>query len=99
MQNRFYWLLVPVALLSGISTILTLLFISDYPHDPPSITQLELRNKNTNKKTNFKNDLLIFKKSIMNLLKNLNFILIFISYGIITGIFYSISTLLKYLLY
>jgi hypothetical protein len=88
MKNRFYWLLIPVALLSGISTILKLLFISDYPHDPPSITQLELRNKNTNKKNNFKNDLLIFKKSIMNLLKNLNIYFIwYYSWNILFNIY------------
>ena len=43
MQTRFYYLLIPVAILSGVSTVLTFFFISDQPPTPPSLSQLEIQ--------------------------------------------------------
>jgi len=94
MQTSFYYLLIPVAALSGVSTVLAFLFISDQPPTPPSLTQLEIQTIKI-ENTNLKQDLLLFKQSLVNLFKNLHFILMLITYGINTGIFYSISTLLN----
>jgi len=65
--------------------------MEDKPKIAPSIAQAEIRSKH--KKNNFKNEFLIFKQSLKNLFKNLNYCLIFVSYGVITGISFSISTL------
>ncbi len=94
MQTRFYYLLIPFAVLSGVSTVLTFFFVKDQPITPPSLSQLEIQEKKI-ENTNLKQDLHIFKQSLLNLFKNLHFDLIFITYGINTGIFYSISTLLN----
>jgi MFS transporter, FLVCR family, feline leukemia virus subgroup C receptor-related protein len=94
MQTRFYYLLIPFAVLSGVSTVLTFFFVKDQPIKPPSLSQLEIQ-ENKIENTNLKQDLIIFKQSLLNLFKNLHFNLIFITYGINTGIFYSISTLLN----
>jgi len=95
MQTRFYYLLIPFTILSGISTVLAFCFIKDEPSKPPSLAQLKIRNNKNNEKKSFKQDFILFKQSLLNLFRNLNFFLIFISYGIITGIFYSVSTLLN----
>jgi hypothetical protein len=65
--------------------------MEDAPSIPPSIAQAEIRLKH--EKNNFKNDFLIFKQSLKNLFKNINYCLVFVSYGVITGISFSISTL------
>lgn len=100
MQRRYYYLLVPVATLSAISFILTLVFLKDQPDKPPSMAQLEIRNlmtryennaNNPNKESDFK----LYRKSIYNLVRNLNYILILVSYGINTGVYYAIGTLLN----
>lgn len=65
--------------------------MEDKPKIAPSIAQAEIRSKH--KKNNFKNEFLIFKQSLKNLFKNLNYCLIFVSYGVITGISF------QYLLY
>ncbi len=73
--------------------------IKDQPDKPPSLAQLEIRNQTIE----FEKDLLdstkpsdfeLFKKSVSNLFKNFNFILILLSYGINTGVYYAIGTLL-----
>jgi hypothetical protein len=61
------------------------LVIKDQPEKPPSIAQLEIRKQtekyenqsNTDKETDFA----LFKKSLKNLVKNFNFDLILVSYG------------------
>ena len=55
----------------------------------------KLNNKQTANELENENDFKLFKYSLLNLFKNLNFCLILISYGINTGVYYSISTLLN----
>lgn len=98
MQKRFLYLLIPIAVLCGIITLAALLFIKDQPEKPPSIAQLEIRNQTIkyeeDKKSHKKSDFQLFRKSLSNLLKNFNFLLILVSYGINTGTYYAIGTLL-----
>lgn len=99
MQRRFLCLLVPLTILCGTMTLSALIFIKDQPEKPPSIAQLEIRNqtlkynedKNMNKKTDFE----LFRNSLSNLMRNFNFDLILITYGINTGTYYAIGTLLN----
>lgn len=98
MQRRFLYLLVPLAILSGLATIAGFLLIKDQPEKPPSLAQLEIRNQtikfeqtmNSNKQSDFE----LFRKSLANLFKNFNFLLILVTYGINTGVYYAIGTLL-----
>jgi len=73
--------------------------IKDQPDKPPSLAQLEIRNQSIQFKTDLldsskPSDFELFKNSIINLFKNFNFILILVSYGINTGVYYAIGTLL-----
>ncbi|TRY98120.1 hypothetical protein DNTS_028482 [Danionella cerebrum] len=75
---------------AGVSTLLfllTIFVIKDRPPLPPSKAQAVL---STGPDEEYS-----YKKSIINLLKNKPFILLLISYGIMTGSFYSVSTLLN----
>uniref|UniRef100_A0A672PTU0 Feline leukemia virus subgroup C receptor-related protein 1-like n=1 Tax=Sinocyclocheilus grahami TaxID=75366 RepID=A0A672PTU0_SINGR len=75
---------------AGISTLLfflTVFVIKDRPALPPSKAQAVL---STGPAEDYS-----YKKSIINLFKNKPFILLLISYGIMTGSFYSVSTLLN----
>ncbi len=77
---------------------LNLKVIQNEPDTPPSLSQLEIRTNNTNKTQSdliFKQEIKSYKNSLINLMKNFNFLLIFISYGINVGVYYSISTLLN----
>ncbi len=66
--------------------------VQDQPILPPSLAQAEIR-KNESNQT--ENNFQLFKKSIFALIKNGNFMLILISYGINVGAYYAISTLLN----
>ncbi|XP_076011100.1 choline/ethanolamine transporter FLVCR1 [Genypterus blacodes] len=66
---------------------LTVLVIKDRPPLPPSQAQAVLPDSPP--------DDYSYKQSIINLMKNKAFILLLISYGIMTGSFYSVSTLLN----
>uniref|UniRef100_A0A672PPE8 Choline/ethanolamine transporter FLVCR1 n=1 Tax=Sinocyclocheilus grahami TaxID=75366 RepID=A0A672PPE8_SINGR len=75
---------------AGVSTLLfllTIFVIKDRPPLPPSKAQAVL---STGPAEDYS-----YKKSIINLFKNKPFILLLISYGIMTGSFYSVSTLLN----
>ncbi|XP_051581308.1 feline leukemia virus subgroup C receptor-related protein 1 isoform X1 [Myxocyprinus asiaticus] len=75
---------------AGVSTLLFLLtvfVIKDSPPLPPSKAQAVLSIKPAEDYS--------YKKSMINLFKNKPFILLLISYGIMTGSFYSVSTLLN----
>ncbi|XP_058612338.1 feline leukemia virus subgroup C receptor-related protein 1 isoform X3 [Onychostoma macrolepis] len=75
---------------AGVSTLLfllTIFVIKDRPPLPPSKAQAVL---STGPSEDYS-----YKKSIINLFKNKPFILLLISYGIMTGSFYSVSTLLN----
>ncbi|KAM6219478.1 choline/ethanolamine transporter FLVCR1 [Rhynchocyon petersi] len=75
---------------SGVSTllfILTVIAFKEKPPYPPSQAQAALQDYLPEKYS--------YKKSIRNLFKNIPFVLLLISYGIMTGAFYSISTLLN----
>ncbi|XP_041950960.1 feline leukemia virus subgroup C receptor-related protein 1 [Alosa sapidissima] len=75
---------------AAVSTVLFLtaiVVIKDRPFLPPSRAQAVLLKSLP---TNY-----TYKTSIINILKNKSFILLTISYGIMTGSFYSVSTLLN----
>ncbi|XP_038132899.1 feline leukemia virus subgroup C receptor-related protein 1 [Cyprinodon tularosa] len=67
--------------------ILALLVIKDRPPLPPSQAQAVLPGSLL--------DTYSYKRSIINLIKNKAFVLLLVSYGILTGSFYSVSTLLN----
>ncbi|KAM4713142.1 choline/ethanolamine transporter FLVCR1 isoform 2-T3 [Anableps anableps] len=67
--------------------ILTVIVIKDRPPLPPSQAQAVLPGSPLEDYS--------YKQSIINLMKNKAFILLLISYGILTGSFYSVSTLLN----
>lgn len=77
----------------GTSAVATLLFIltaiafKEKPKYPPSQAQAILQNSSPEEYS--------YKKSIRNLFKNIPFVLLLITYGIMTGAFYSVSTLLN----
>uniref|UniRef100_A0A1A7Y1F6 Choline/ethanolamine transporter FLVCR1 n=1 Tax=Iconisemion striatum TaxID=60296 RepID=A0A1A7Y1F6_9TELE len=75
---------------AGVSTglfILTIIVIKDRPPLPPSPAQAVLQGSPLESYS--------YKQSIINLIKNKAFVLLLISYGILTGTFYSVSTLLN----
>ncbi|XP_070843771.1 heme transporter FLVCR1 [Chaetodon trifascialis] len=67
--------------------VLTVIVIKDRPPLPPSQAQAVLPDSPPEDYS--------YKQSILNLLKNKAFVLLLISYGIMTGSFYSVSTLLN----
>ncbi|XP_007481426.1 feline leukemia virus subgroup C receptor-related protein 1 [Monodelphis domestica] len=77
----------------GTASISTFLFIlagiafKEKPRYPPSKSQAVLQDHLPEDYS--------YKKSIINLFKNIPFVLLLISYGIMTGAFYSLSTLLN----
>jgi FLVCR family feline leukemia virus subgroup C receptor-related protein len=71
--------------------------VKDQPDKPPSIAQLEIR-KTMETDDSQENDFQLFKTSLFSLFKNLNYCLILISYGINTGVYYAIGTLLNQML-
>ena len=73
--------------------LLLLKVVSDQPKIPPSLSQLEVRSEQQIKRE--ESDFFLFKKSFFALLKNANFVLVFVSYGMNVGVFYAISTLLN----
>ncbi|NP_001009302.1 feline leukemia virus subgroup C receptor-related protein 1 [Felis catus] len=66
---------------------LTIIAFKEKPQYPPSQAQAALQNSPPAKYS--------YKKSIRNLFRNVPFVLLLITYGIITGAFYSVSTLLN----
>ncbi|XP_059530634.1 heme transporter FLVCR1 [Myotis daubentonii] len=77
----------------GTSAVATLLFIltiiafKEKPRYPPSRAQAAIQDSPPTEYS--------YKNSIMNLFKNMPFVLLLITYGIMTGAFYSVSTLLN----
>lgn len=77
----------------GTSAVATLLFIltiiafKEKPQYPPSQARAALQDSPPEEYS--------YKKSIWNLFKNIPFVLLLITYGIMTGVFYSVSTLLN----
>lgn len=67
--------------------LLALLVIKDRPPQPPSQAQAVLSDSLPEDYS--------YRQSIYNLIKNKAFVLLLISYGILTGSFYSVSTLLN----
>ena len=68
------------------SNVLVLKVVSDEPDSPPSVSQMEVVSENA-KQDQRANDFVLFKDSFFALLKNRNFVLLFISYGTIFSIF------------
>ncbi|XP_023253263.1 feline leukemia virus subgroup C receptor-related protein 1 [Seriola lalandi dorsalis] len=75
------------AAVSTVLFILTVIVIKDRPPLPPSQAQAVLPDTPPEDYS--------YKQSIINLMKNKAFVLLLISYGIMTGSFYSVSTLLN----
>ncbi|XP_054474586.1 feline leukemia virus subgroup C receptor-related protein 1 [Anoplopoma fimbria] len=75
------------AAVSTVLFILTVIVIKDRPPLPPSHAQAVLPSSPTEDYS--------YKQSIVNLMKNKAFVFLLISYGIMTGSFYSVSTLLN----
>ncbi len=71
--------------------------VKDQPDKPPSIAQLEIR-KSMESNQDEQNDVKLFTSSLVSLFKNLNYCLILVSYGINTGVYYAIGTLLNQML-
>ncbi|XP_001488734.2 choline/ethanolamine transporter FLVCR1 [Equus przewalskii] len=77
----------------GTSAVATLLFIlaviafKEKPQYPPSQAQAAIQDSSPEEYS--------YEKSIRNLFKNIPFVLLLITYGIMTGAFYSVSTLLN----
>ncbi|XP_070590541.1 choline/ethanolamine transporter FLVCR1 isoform X1 [Erythrolamprus reginae] len=75
---------------AGVSTflfLLTVVVFKEKPKYPPSQSQAVLQDPSPKDHS--------YKQSILNLFRNVPFILLLISYGIMTGAFYSVSTLLN----
>lgn len=75
------------AALSTLLFLLTAFVIKDRPPKPPSQAQAVLSDSLPEDYS--------YRQSILNLIKNKAFVLLLISYGILTGAFYSVSTLLN----
>ncbi|XP_037680130.1 feline leukemia virus subgroup C receptor-related protein 1 [Choloepus didactylus] len=75
------------AALSTLLFILTAIAFKEKPQYPPSQAQAVLQDSPPEEYS--------YKKSIKNMLKNIPFVLLLITYGIMTGAFYSVSTLLN----
>ncbi|NWZ38741.1 FLVC1 protein, partial [Brachypodius atriceps] len=75
------------AIVSTLLFFLTGVVFEEKPKYPPSHSQAVLQIKPPEDYS--------YKQSIINLFKNIPFILLLISYGIMTGAFYSVSTLLN----
>ncbi|KAF3823312.1 hypothetical protein GH733_010748 [Mirounga leonina] len=67
--------------------LLTVIAFKEKPQYPPSQAQAVLQKSSPAEYS--------YKKSIRNLFRNIPFVLLLITYGIITGAFYSVSTLLN----
>uniref|UniRef100_A0A8D2IKI8 Choline/ethanolamine transporter FLVCR1 n=1 Tax=Varanus komodoensis TaxID=61221 RepID=A0A8D2IKI8_VARKO len=75
------------AAVSTLLLLLTALVFKEKPKYPPSQSQAVL--------VDVSPDDYSYKQSVINLFRNFPFVLLLISYGIMTGIFYSVSTLLN----
>ncbi|TMS12082.1 Feline leukemia virus subgroup C receptor-related protein 1 [Larimichthys crocea] len=75
------------AAVSTVLFILTVIVIKDRPSLPPSQAQAVLPDSPPEDYS--------YRQSIVNLIKNKAFVLLLVSYGIMTGSFYSVSTLLN----
>ncbi|XP_069811091.1 choline/ethanolamine transporter FLVCR1 [Dendropsophus ebraccatus] len=75
------------AAVSTLLFFLTIAVFKEKPKIPPSQSQAALKGSAPEDYS--------YKQSILNLFKNIPFVLLLISYGIMTGSFYSVSTLLN----
>lgn len=88
-ERNLMILSIALALMTTIIFILIVIFFKDRPEIPPSHAQVLLRNieSSETKKSYWESFILLFR--------NINFILLFISYGLNTGVFYALSTVLS----
>ncbi|XP_056437592.1 feline leukemia virus subgroup C receptor-related protein 1 [Gadus chalcogrammus] len=75
------------AIIASVLFILTVIIFKDRPEMPPSYAQAVLPGSPPEDYS--------YKQSIINLFQNKAFLLLLVSYGIMTGSFYSVSTLLN----
>ncbi|CAL8316575.1 unnamed protein product [Merluccius merluccius] len=76
-----------IAVISSVLFVLTVIIIKDRPELPPSHAQAVLPDLPPEDYS--------YRQSMVNLFQNKAFLLLLISYGIMTGSFYSVSTLLN----
>ncbi|KYO43622.1 heme transporter FLVCR1 [Alligator mississippiensis] len=87
MQHNIGIMFYGTAIVSTILFLITGVVFEERPKYPPSQAQAVLRDQPPEGYS--------YKQSIINLFRNVPFVLLLISYGIMTGAFYSISTLLN----
>lgn len=85
-QQGLQWLLFSTAILTTVILVVILVFFKDSPKFPPSHAAAKAKNVASNQS---------YGDSIRALSTNVNFILIFISYGLNVGVFYALSTTLS----
>ncbi|XP_018084026.1 feline leukemia virus subgroup C receptor-related protein 2 isoform X3 [Xenopus laevis] len=78
---------IGTAAVASVLFILVVFVFQDAPKKPPSLAQAALLSTSASQYS--------YKQSIIRLLTNRNFILLVVSYGLNTGAFYSLSTLLN----
>lgn len=88
-EQGLRYLFYSVAILTTVIFCLITLFFRDRPKTPPSHAAAYSQIANS-KQT--------FSKSLSSLFKNKNFVLVLVSYGLNTGVFYAISTVLSQLI-
>ncbi|KAK0131987.1 Feline leukemia virus subgroup C receptor-related protein 1 [Merluccius polli] len=76
-----------IAVISSVLFVFTVIIIKDRPELPPSHAQAVLPDRPPEDYS--------YRQSMVNLFQNKAFVLLLISYGIMTGSFYSVSTLLN----
>ncbi|XP_074031349.1 choline/ethanolamine transporter flvcr2b-like [Leptinotarsa decemlineata] len=85
-STQFYVLHISSAVVATIILVLILLFFENAPPTPPSHAAAQQIASG---------DTVDFSVSLKNLIQNRSYVLLLIAYGIITGVFYAISTLLN----
>nr|XP_027197403.1 uncharacterized MFS-type transporter C09D4.1-like [Dermatophagoides pteronyssinus] len=88
-EHGFHYLVWGLSIITTVIFLLILIFFKNRPEQPPSKAQALIRfmEHSDSKQSYF--------ESIKQLIKNRNFVLLFINYGLITGVFYALSTVLS----
>lgn len=88
-EHGFNYLVWGLSIITTVIFLLILIFFKNRPEQPPSKAQALIRfmEQSDTKQS--------YIQSIIQLAKNINFILLLINYGLITGVFYALSTVLS----
>uniref|UniRef100_A0A1I8FVC7 MFS domain-containing protein n=1 Tax=Macrostomum lignano TaxID=282301 RepID=A0A1I8FVC7_9PLAT len=95
MQQQLLWMFIGGACVTGALFLLVLLFFCDRPPLPPSLGQLTVRRNSHNQEGETKTTGKMYAASLRRLLTCPAFVLLTISYGLNTGVYYALSTLLN----